>query len=61
VAYDYLLRGRDLLLAFDDTHNPAAREMFEKVIALDDSVANAYTCLAILRLRALGQSIGQGR
>jgi TolB-like protein/Flp pilus assembly protein TadD len=50
-AYDYLLRGIGLHLTFDFADTHAACEMLEKAIALDPTVAPAYTWLAATRLR----------
>src|SRR5262249_44367001 len=50
-AYDYLLRGNELVLAYDFTKTQAAREMFEKAIALDGTISSAFAWLALLRLR----------
>jgi len=50
-AYDYLLRGYELTLAYDASKTQAAREMFEKALALDGTISSAITWLALLRLR----------
>jgi adenylate cyclase len=50
-AYDYLLRGIELDRTFDDADTEAARQMFERAIAVDATIAPAYAWLATLRLR----------
>ena len=58
-AYDYFLRGAEYHLMFDIAHNAAAREMFEKAIALDPDIAPAYAWLATQHMRdwMLDQSV----
>jgi tetratricopeptide (TPR) repeat protein len=50
-AYDYLLRGIELDRTLDDANTEAARQMFERAIAIDATIAPAYAWLATLRLR----------
>ena len=50
-AYDYFLRGNELALSFDYAYTEPARKMFEEAIAIDASIAPAYTWLAHLQLR----------
>jgi adenylate cyclase len=50
-AYDFLLRGIELLLTFDFADTEAAGKMFEEAIAVDANIATAYAYLANLRLR----------
>jgi len=50
-AYDYFLRGTEYHLMFDSAHNAAAREMFEKAIALDADLGPAYAWLATQQMR----------
>ena len=50
-AYDYLWRGMELHLTYTDANTQAVREMYEKTIALDPTVATAYALLSVLQLR----------
>ncbi len=45
-AWDYCLRGRSLLAAFDTSDNERAREMFERAIELEPGSSQAHAGLA---------------
>ena len=45
-AYDLVLRGRELWMRFTPEDNRAARQLYEKAIALDPDYARAYASLA---------------
>ena len=51
-AYDYVLRGREHLLRFDQAGNFEARDLFRKAIGLDSSYADAYAGLGWTHLNA---------
>lgn len=46
-AYDLFLRGLEYQFRFTKEGNAQARQMFEKVIALDTSYARAYATLSL--------------
>ena len=46
-AYDYLLRGMELLQRFTKETNAQARQMFEKALELDPQYAEAYAALGL--------------
>jgi adenylate cyclase len=50
-AYDFLLRGLELVRTFDYGYTEQARKMFEEAIAIDAGIAPAHAWLACLRLR----------
>ena len=50
-AYDYFLRGCEHYLTMDRMEEPAARQWFEKALALDPNLAIAYAWMAGLHLR----------
>ena len=49
-AYDYVLRGRDMLVQFSQGSHELAKEMFKTAIELDPNYALAYTYLAVAYL-----------
>jgi len=52
-AYDFLLRGRDLLARATRTDNSRARSMFENALALDPSYVPAIVGLGLVDLNAI--------
>jgi TolB-like protein/Tfp pilus assembly protein PilF len=50
-AYDYLLRGLAIYRSLDTTQTQAARDMFDRAIALDPGLARAYLWLAATEWR----------
>lgn len=52
-AYDFVLRGRDLLTRLDRASHSKARAMFERAIALDSSYPAAYVGLGRVDLSAV--------
>jgi TolB-like protein/Tfp pilus assembly protein PilF len=50
-AWDYLLRGFEYHLRFEEAQAQAARDMYEKAIALDPALASAYAHLALVETR----------
>jgi TolB-like protein len=51
-AYDYVLRGRDLVARNTRSGNAEARRMFERAIELDPAYSSAYSALGMARLTA---------
>ena len=49
-AYDYVLRGRDMLVQFSQGSHELAKEVFKTAIELDPNYALAYTYLAVAYL-----------
>jgi adenylate cyclase len=54
-AYDYMLRGLDLLYRLRRSEFDAARQMFDKAIALDSAYAAPYALAAMWHSIRLGQ------